>query len=316
MHILKRHLLAPSPNKGIRALQSKGSNRITTTPASRRRMASVDTSLPAKPTGAAGDFAAAHAGEHPLKLYGGWFCPFVQRAWIVLHEKAVAHQYVEINPYRKAPEFLALNPRGLVPTLAVPVGDGDKALKPLYESSIICEYLDEAYGDAAPQLLPRGNPYERARCRLWIDHVGGKIVPGFYKLLQHTPEKGYSIEEARANLLGQIKTFVKEMDAGGPWFLGDRFSLVDVMLAPWAKRLFLIDHYKPGGVGIPAEGTAGEDEDVWNRWRAWFQAITRRESVLNTWSADEMYIEAYKRYAEDTTQSEVGQATRKGERLP
>ncbi|KAI1738430.1 glutathione S-transferase [Xylaria scruposa] len=289
-------------------------------------MASVDTSLPPKPTGLAADFAAAHAEEHALKLYGGWFCPFVQRSWIVLHEKEIPHQYVEINPYHKAPEFLALNPRGLVPTLAVPTsgggggGGGGGEEKPLYESTIICEYLDEAYGDGVP-LLPRGNDpreaYLRARCRLWIDHVGNKIVPGFYRVLQHTPGKDYTIEEARSNFLSQIKTFVKEMDESGPWFLGDKFSLVDVMLAPWAKRLFLIDHYKPGGTGIPAEGrTAGEDEQVWKRWRVWFDAITERKSVLETWSADDMYVEAYKRYAEDTSQSQAAQATRKGERLP
>ncbi|KAI0805707.1 glutathione S-transferase [Xylaria sp. FL0064] len=290
-------------------------------------MASVDTSLPTHPTGAAASFAASHAAPHGLKLYGGWFCPFVQRAWIVLHEKEIPHQYVEINPYQKAPEFLALNPRGLVPTLAVPASEEGKARdqKPLYESTIICEYLDEAYD--GPPLLPRGDQngggdkadaYARARCRLWIDHIGNKIVPAFYRLLQHTPEKDYSIESARENLFTHIKTFVKEMeDSGaGPWFLGDTFSLVDVMLAPWAKRLFLIDHYKPGGVGIPAEGTAGEDEDVWARWRVWFDAITQRKSVLDTWSDDEMYIKAYKRYAEDTTQSEVAKATRKGEKLP
>ncbi|KAI0201195.1 glutathione S-transferase [Astrocystis sublimbata] len=283
-----------------------------------RTMASVDTSLPAKPTGAAADFAAQHAEEHALKLYGGWFCPFVQRSWIVLHEKKVPHQYVEINPYKKAAEFLALNPRGLVPTLAVPTSsDGKGEERPLYESTIICEYLDEAYDNekeyGAP-LLPRRNApkdvYLRARCRLWIDHIGNKIVPGFYRFIQHTPEKDYSLEDARANLLKQIETFAKELGDSGPWFLGDKFSLVDIMLAPWAKRLFLIDHYKPGGMGIPAEG------DVWKRWGLWFDAITKRQSVLDTWSADEMYIEAYKRYAEDTTQSEVAQATRKGQKLP
>ncbi|KAI0445122.1 glutathione S-transferase [Xylaria telfairii] len=283
-------------------------------------MASVDTSLPAKPTGAAAHFAASHAAEHGLKLYGGWFCPFVQRSWIVLHEKRIAHQYVEINPYHKAADFLALNPRGLVPTLAVPGGG-----KPLYESTVICEYLEEAYDeeeeeeeDGGPQqqpLLPRGDAYARARCRLWIDHVGTKIVPAFYRVLQHTPEKEYPLAEARDNLLRQIRTFVAEMDGGGPWFLGDRFSLVDVMLAPWAKRLFLIDYYKPGGVGIPVTG--GDDDDqVWKRWRVWFDAVTTRQSVLDTWSADEMYVQAYKRYAEDTTQSEVAQATRKGQKLP
>ncbi|KAI1078675.1 glutathione S-transferase [Whalleya microplaca] len=280
-------------------------------------MASVDTSLPARTTGAAVKFAAAHQDDQPLKLYGGWFCPFVQRSWIVLHEKQIPHQYVEINPYKKAPEFLALNPRGLVPTLGVPSDAKGAPQKPLYESTVICEYLNEAYADEAKHgqpLFPE-DAYERARCRLWIDHIGGKIVPGFYRFIQHTPDKEYSIAEARANFFAQIKTLVAEMDTGGgPWFLGHRFSLVDVMLAPWAKRLFLIEHYKPGGLGIPK--AEGEDEALWKRWWLWFDAIVERQSVKDTWSDDQQYIEAYKRYAEDTTQSEVGQATRKGEKLP
>ncbi|KAI1773013.1 putative glutathione-S-transferase theta, GST [Hypoxylon cercidicola] len=284
--------------------------------------ASVDTAeLPARTTGAAATLAAAHTAEHPLKLYGGWFCPFVQRSWIVMHERRIPHQYVEINPYNKDADFLALNPRGLVPTLAVPVGDGGKTQRPLYESLVICEYLNETYDDEkenGPSLLP-GDPYERARCRLWIDHIGNKIVPGFYRFIQHTPGKDYSIEQARENFHGHIKTLVKEMlesEQSGPWFLGEQFSLVDVILAPWAKRLFLIDYYKPGGLGFPAEGQAGDDEKVWARWRMWFDAIVNRQSVKDTWSDDDQYIKAYRRYAEDTTQSEVAQATRKGEKLP
>ncbi|KAI1115568.1 glutathione S-transferase [Nemania sp. NC0429] len=298
-------------------------------------MASADPSIPARTTGAAAAFAASHAAEQDLKLYGGWFCPFVQRSWIVLHEKRIPHQYVEIDPYDKSPDFLALNPRGLVPTLAVPdaaardegesKGQGAK-VKPLYESVIICEYLDEAYSSPAAHgapLFPRGDSseeaaYARARCRLWIDHIGGKIVPGFYKLLQHTADKSYTIDAARGELQRHIRTLVQEMDGGGgggPWFLGDRFSMVDVMLAPWAKRLFLIDHYKSGGVGIPARGGEGDDE-VWERWRVWFAAITERQSVRDTWSDDEMYVKSYKRYAEDTVMSEVAMAIRKGEKLP
>ena len=201
-------------------------------------------------------------------------------------------------------------------------GDGGRK-RVLYESTVVCEYLDEAYGDQGlhgGRLMPEG-VFERARCRLWINHVVTRVVPGFYRLLQHTEGKGYSIEEARGDLLAGLKTFAKEMvDSGsgrnGPWFLGGRFSLVDVMLAPWAKRLFLIDHYKPGGVGIPRKGERGEDDEVWARWDVWFSAVVERESVKATWSEDEKYIEAYKRYADDTTSSEVGQATRQGRSLP
>ncbi|KAK3944049.1 glutathione S-transferase [Diplogelasinospora grovesii] len=281
-------------------------------------MAAVDTSLQQRATGAAAELAAAHRAEQPLKLYGGWFCPFVQRAWMVLVEKSIPHQYIEINPYQKAPEFLALNPRGLVPTLAVPMDSEGKELKPLYESTVVCEYLDEAFPDVTkfgPRLLP-DDVYERARCRLWIDHVGSRIVPAFYRFIQHTPGKPYSIADVRGEFHTHLKTFAREMDSGGPWFLGERFSLVDVMLAPWAKRLFLIDYYKPGGVGIPAVGERGEDEQVWARWEKWFGAIVERKSVKDTWSEEDQYIEAYKRYAEDTTQSQVGQATRQGKGLP
>lgn len=276
----------------------------------------VDTSLEPHTSGRAAKFAAAHAEEHPLKLYGGWFCPFVQRSWITLHEKKIPHQYIEINPYHKAPDFLALNPRGLVPTLAVPMDPQGKEQKPLYESLVLCEYLEEAYSDEGkygPRLLPE-DVYERARCRLWIDHISTRIIPGFYKFIQHTLDKAYSIEDARKDFLGNIKTLVKEMSPDGPWFLGQQFSLVDIMLAPWAKRLFLIDHYKPGGVGI--KEAKAEDPETWSRWQKWFGAVDERPSVLDTWSADEQYIEAYRRYAEDTTGSMVGQATRQGNRLP
>ncbi|KAK5996938.1 Glutathione S-transferase omega-1 [Cladobotryum mycophilum] len=278
-------------------------------------MANVDTSLQSAPTGAAAQLAARHAEEHPLKLYSGWFCPFVQRSWITLEEKKIPYQYVEINPYKKEPEFLKLNPRGLVPTLAVPFDSVGKEQKPLFESTIICEYLDDAYSDETkygPRLLPTES-YERARARLWIDHIGTRIIPAFYKFLQHTPEKDYTIEKAREELHGHIKTLVAAMDPEGPWFLGKDISLVDITLAPWAKRLFLLDHYKAGGLQIPEQG--GED-GVWTRWAAWTKAVHERQSVKDTWSDEEQYIGAYKRYADDTTNSLVGQATRQGSRLP
>lgn len=311
----------------------------------------VDTSLAAQPTGRAARFAQEHStsdAEIPV-LYGGWFCPFVQRAWMVMHEKKIRHHYVEINPYKKESEFLALNPRGLVPTLAVPwdrrddegiagnsqgQGQGQhqhqhQQRKPLYESTVICEYLDEVYpgnetnhGSAGSSLLPMYSAYEKARCRIWIDHINSKIVPAFYRFMQHTPEKAYTLQEARDEFLGHIKTIVREAmttSAGGragPWFLGDTFSMVDLMLAPWICRLFLFDVYKQGGLGVPPEGEGGADEDLWIRWRAWVDAILARDSVQDTLSDRQMYVDAYKRYAEDTTQSEVAKATRLGRNMP
>lgn len=60
-------------------------------------------SMPAIIVQGAGLIAAQrHQAEEPLKLYAGWFCPFVQRAWLALEEKGIPYQYVEgefIMPY-------------------------------------------------------------------------------------------------------------------------------------------------------------------------------------------------------------------------
>ncbi|ROT35132.1 glutathione S-transferase domain-containing protein [Sodiomyces alkalinus F11] len=296
-------------------------------------MASVDTSIPEHATGAAAGLISQHSAEPAVTLYGSWFCPFVQRVWIILEEKKIPYQYVEINPYRKDPSFLAINPRGLVPALAVPPDDHGNPRKPLYDSTVIAEYLDEAFADtttnttteygaataaaaAAPRFLPADDPYERARCRLWIDHINTRIVPAFYKFLQQDPSDASALAEARAHFLEQLRLLVREMDDTLPYFLGEEFSLVDAMLAPWAVRLFLLDHYKPGGVGVPAPEHGGENEQDWVRWRVWFDAVHERRSVRGTMSDAAAYVEVYKRYADNTTHSLVGQATRMGGRMP
>lgn len=65
-----------------------------------------------------------------------------------------------------------------------------------------------------------------------------------------------------------------------------------------------------------SEEARNADEATWARFQKWYDAILDRQSVKDTTSTDDKYIAAYKRYAEDTTGSEVGQATRSGTRLP
>jgi glutathione S-transferase len=48
-------------------------------------------------TGAAEQMVKEHEKEEPLKLYSGWFCPFVQRVLLVLLEKKIPFQYIEVN---------------------------------------------------------------------------------------------------------------------------------------------------------------------------------------------------------------------------
>ncbi|KAG5292641.1 glutathione S-transferase [Histoplasma ohiense] len=237
-------------------------------------------------TGAAKALADKHVAEQPLKLYAGWFCPYAQRTWITLEEKKIPYQYIETNPYDKSPSLLALNPKGLVPTIGAPLPN-NQGTNALYESNIINEYLEEAYPDHTPHLLPK-DPFERARARIWIDFVGSRITPNYRKIqyAKSTEER----DAARAEFLKAVKEFTREMDPEGPYFLGEEIGLPDIALAPWVARFFMVEKFKEGGTGIPAEGEGGKDEGVWRRWRKWEAAIKGRESFKNTFS-ERVYYE-------------------------
>lgn len=143
-------------------------------------------------TGPAKTLVNKHNEPQPVKLYAGWFCPFgsfhytpwrevrkmslVQRFWTVLEEKRIPSQYIEVNPYHKPESLLELNARGLVPPLQY-----DN--KPLYESSVILEFLEDTYPEHGPKLLP-ADPYSRARARIWIDFVTTRVIPSFRRFLQ------------------------------------------------------------------------------------------------------------------------------------
>ncbi|KAH6873233.1 glutathione transferase omega-1 [Alternaria rosae] len=263
-----------------------------------------DADLHPEATGLAAATVKAHSAECPLKLYSGWFCPFVQRVWIALEEKGIQYQYIEVNPYHKPQSLLDLNPRGLVPTLQY-------QNKPLYESTILCEFLEEAFPQHTPHLMPT-DPYQRARTRIWTDYVGSRIIPAYHRFLQH---QGDGLEEKQKEFLNHLKEFTREMDAEGPYFSGKDFGLIDIVLAPWGNRLWVFDHFK-GGSGIPDEGKGGEDEEVWKRFRKWLSAVESRKSVKETLSEREHYLPIYQRYAEDRAQSEAAKAIRAGRGIP
>lgn len=295
-------------------------------------MAPPDADLHPVATGLAKKTVDAHLAEQPLKLYAGWFCPFVQRAWITLEEKKIPYQYVEVNPYHKPASLLSANPRGLVPTLEVSPG------KSLYESTVLCEYLEDHYAGHAPNILPLAgddnNDYRRARHRIWADYVGSRVIPAYHRFLQFQPAEGTSEAEAagrlaelRVEFRNTLREFAAEMlrnddgevggngSGAGPFFLGGQIGLADIALVPWAVRLWILDEFK-GGVGIPEPGQGGEDEKVWARWRTWLDALESRGSIKNTTSDREHYLPIYKRYADNTAQSELAKATRAGKGVP
>lgn len=233
-----------------------------------------------------------------------------------MEEKQIPYQYIEVNPYNKPESLISLNPRGLVPTLSCPTDPP----RPLFESTVILEYIEEAYPDHSPAFLPN-DPYERARARIWIDYVTSRIIPSFHRFLQfqsneaEAAEHELRLDHARQDFLGHLKAWIQEAHQEGPFFLGSEISLTDLVLAPWAVRLWVFDYFK-GGLGIPAEGAGGDDELTWSRWRKWIKAIESRDSVRNTLSEREHYLPIYKRYADNVAQSELAKATRAGRGVP
>ncbi|KAF2686561.1 hypothetical protein K458DRAFT_476418 [Lentithecium fluviatile CBS 122367] len=249
-----------------------------------------------KATGHALTTVKAHTKEDDLKLFGSCFCPFVQRVWISLEYKALPYQYIEVDPYKKPPSLLAINPRGLVPAIR------HGPTWSTHESTVIMEYLEDIA--AGRPLLPT-NPQTRATCRLWTDHVNRNIVPAFYRLLQ-AQEPDDQVSHA-AELREEIGKLVDAAHAEGPFFLGQHFGFVDVQIAPWVVRLKkVLGPYR--GWPEPEEGT---------RWKAWVEAIEGEESVRRTTSEDALYLDSYERYAENRPgTSKVAEAVNAGRGLP
>ena len=158
---------------------------------------------------------------------------------------------IQINPYFKEPAFLgklflylavrlvlilyiiAISPKGLVPVLEVDNGS-------ICDSWVICEYLEETFPDQSP-LLPK-DPYQRSIARTWIDFINKSIVPAFFRLLQAQPEE----TEKRAKALAEFNTALGKLSEKhkGPFFFGDKISLVDIFIAPWAVRDFILRDYR------------------------------------------------------------------------
>ncbi|KAF8132219.1 glutathione-S-transferase [Mycena galopus ATCC 62051] len=242
-------------------------------------------------TGNAISTVEAHKEPQELIFYSGWFCPYVQRSWITLEEKGIPYQYKEVNPYKKEKHFLDINPKGLVPAV-------EYHGKALYESLVLCEFFEDAYPDHKPSILP-GDAYTKAYARIWVDFVGKSFVPAFMRLTQAQEKEKQDL--ARTELYDALRKFSAQIK--GPYFLGDEFSLVDIAIAPWITRDYIL-----------AEHRNYSREDVGADWKRYADHVEQRESVLKTKS--DKYAEIYGRYLRDEAQSEAAKAIRAGRIIP
>ena len=97
-----------------------------------------------------------------MNLYSGTTCPFSQRCRIVLYEKGMDFQIIDVDMYNKPEDIAVMNPYNRLPVLV----ERDLIL---YEANIINEYIDERFPH--PQLMP-ADPVMRARARLFLFQFG------------------------------------------------------------------------------------------------------------------------------------------------
>ncbi|MGY4160696.1 glutathione S-transferase [Bradyrhizobium sp. USDA 4461] len=97
-----------------------------------------------------------------LKLISHKLCPYVQRAVIALHEKGVPFERIDIDLANKPDWFLKISPLGKVPVLVVTGDDGKEVA--LFESNVICEYIEET--QAGAKAASAGRAHARRASRL------------------------------------------------------------------------------------------------------------------------------------------------------
>lgn len=165
------------------------------------------------------------------KLISFKLCPFVQRASIVLKHKAIEHEIVYIDLAVPPEWFLKISPLKKVPLLVI----GEHVI---FESSVINEYLDEAY----PNKLHPEDLILRAKNRSWIEFGNICMRDAFHLSVKET-EQEFAV--VRDGLLGKFDQLEKAID-GPPYFNGRELSLVDASYAPLLQRLEYIDALKPG----------------------------------------------------------------------
>lgn len=195
-----------------------------------------------------------------LKLVSHHLCPYVQRAVITLLEKEIPHQRTYIDLSNKPDWFRQISPLGKVPLLKV----GDEVL---FESAVICEYLDEI----TPGSLHPTDPLAKAKHRAWIE-FGSSIlntIAGFYNAA--TEE---AFEQKRRDLVDKF-AWVERHWQGNGYFAGDRFLLVDAVYGPIFRYFDVFDAIADFKVFVNTPNVRG-----------WRQALQARSSIQQAVTGD------------------------------
>ena len=166
---------------------------------------------------------------------------YSQRVRLVLAEKGVAVEIIDVEPGNLPEDLVGLNPYNSLPTLV----DRDLAL---YESTVIMEYLDERFPH--PPLLPV-YPVARAQSRLYVHRIQ-KDLCGYVDNIVAGRSKETVIDRSRKELKESLMAIVPIFSfSEKPYFMSEEFTLVDCCVAPILWRLPVLGIELPPKHGKP-----------------------------------------------------------------
>lgn len=167
-----------------------------------------------------------------LVLVSHDLCPYVQRAAIVLAEKGIPFERIDIDLANKPAWFLKVSPLGKTPVLMV-----DDV--PVFESAVICEFLDET---AVPRLHP-ADALVRAQHRGWME-FGSAVLNDIGALYNASGDA--ALLKKVAELRRRFEQ-TESMLGTGPYFEGARFSMVDAVFAPIFRYFDVFESFEDFG---------------------------------------------------------------------
>ncbi len=165
-----------------------------------------------------------------LTLHGPTLSPYVRKVKLILLAKGIEHSQ-EQTPPSQDPEFLKISPLGKIPVLL------DEQGRPINDSSIIANYLEERYPENS--LLPE-DVYDRAQARWFEEYADSAVNPvlvfGLFgqKIIQPCFFNNPTDEAVVENALAQAPKFLEYLEkqiAGKTYFVGNKYSLADISLA-------------------------------------------------------------------------------------
>ncbi|KAI1163831.1 glutathione S-transferase domain-containing protein [Nemania serpens] len=222
-----------------------------------------------------------------LKLYTNHGCPWAHRAHIALSELKVPfeEEIIDLTVPRTA-AYLQVNPRGLVPSLAV----DDQIIT---ESAVVSAFLTDAFpSHLVPASSDASGPLARARIAFFVDTFMSKVNGSVYPLISAKTD-----EERSAITQRTIDAVVKELEPlladAGPFFGGsDKLTLAEVLTGSFMIRLWTWPKYE-----LVPQSLIDELSAKAPNFSRWAEAVSNHPSVSGIFDAKATALRTKQRIA-------------------